>query len=95
VFNVQDAATTGPQTCDHCADHPPLVQRKDDEESTVRRRLEVYERETRPLVQHYAAQGLLRTIDADARVDEVTERLVAALSSVPAPQPLVRTPRAS
>ena len=95
VFNVQDASPGVAPACDHCADHPPLVQRKDDEESTVRRRLEVYERETRPLVQHYAAQGLLRTIQAEGSVDEVTARLVAALSTLPAPQPLLRTPKAS
>jgi adenylate kinase len=83
VFNVQaDAAASAPR-CDHCSDHPPLVQRRDDEESTVRRRLEVYERETRPLAQHYEAQGLLRTINADAPVDVVTARLVSVLSSVP------------
>jgi adenylate kinase len=87
VFNLQQAARAGAARCDQCADHPPLVQRRDDEEATVRRRLEVYERETRPLVQHYAAEGLLRTIGADAAVDEVTARLLAALSSVPAPAP--------
>ena len=51
----------------------------------MRRRLEVYEQQTRPLAQYYAEQGLLRTIDADAPVDDVTARLIAALSSVPAP----------
>jgi adenylate kinase len=70
--------------CDHCPDHPPLLQRRDDEESTVRRRLEVYERETRPLARHYALQGLLRSIDAKGSVAEVTARLIASLASVPA-----------
>jgi adenylate kinase len=60
-----------------------LVQRRDDEEATVRRRLEVYERETRPLAEHYAALGLLRTIDADATVNEVTARLVAVIEALP------------
>ena len=83
VFNVQTGAAAGAPHCDHCPDHPPLVQRRDDEESTVRRRLEVYERETRPLAQHYQALGLLRTIDADAPMDVVTARLVSVLSSVP------------
>jgi adenylate kinase len=82
VYNV--AAADSAARCDHCADHPPLVQRRDDEESTVRRRLEVYERETRPLAQHYAAQGLLRSIDAGGSVADVTARLMASLSSAPA-----------
>ena len=85
VFNVHGAAAERPAHCDQCADHPPLVQRRDDEESTVRRRLEVYERETRPLAQHYATQGLLRSIDADGPVADVTARLIASLSCAPAP----------
>jgi adenylate kinase len=82
VFNLHGASANA--SCDQCAGHPPLVQRRDDEESTVRRRLEVYERETRPLAQHYAAQGLLRSIDADGSVADVTARLIASLASVPA-----------
>jgi len=85
VFNSPAAAPGEVARCDQCADRPALVQRPDDEEATVRRRLEVYERETRPVAQFYGAQGLLHTIDAGAPVDEVTNRLIAALSSVPAP----------
>jgi len=85
VFNSPASAPGDAPRCDQCADHPRLAQRPDDEESTVRRRLEVYERETRPLAQFYAAAGLLRTIDADAPVEEVTARLIGALSSVAAP----------
>ncbi|HEY6451080.1 MAG TPA: adenylate kinase [Steroidobacteraceae bacterium] len=81
VFNVT-AEESGTPRCDQCPEGPALVQRRDDEEGTVRRRLEVYERETRPLAQHYAAQGLLRSIDAEGSVDEVTARLVAALGSL-------------
>ena len=83
VFNIHTAPPGTPPRCDRCNDHPTLVQRQDDEEATVRRRLEVYERETRPLAKHYDALGLLRTIDADAGVDEVTARLVAAIESLP------------
>ena len=84
VFNIHSAPPGTPPHCDRCADQPVLVQRADDEESTVRRRLEVYEQQTRPLADYYTAQGLLRTIDANASVDEVTERLLALLASLPA-----------
>jgi adenylate kinase len=83
VFNIHTAPPGTAPHCDRCNDHPTLVQRQDDEEATVRRRLEVYERETRPLAKHYEALGLLRTIDADAAVDVVTARLVAAIESLP------------
>jgi len=65
-----------------CGDQPPLVQRRDDEEATVKRRLQVYEEQTRPLADYYAAKGLLRAISADAPVEVVTERLLAALSGL-------------
>jgi adenylate kinase len=79
VFNIRAASPAAAGQCDQCADHPVLIQRADDEENTVKRRLEVYERETRPLAHYYAAKGLLRPIDADGSVAEVTARLVAAL----------------
>ncbi|HTW74137.1 MAG TPA: adenylate kinase [Steroidobacteraceae bacterium] len=79
VFNVHTNPPGSPPHCDQCDDHPALVQRRDDEEATVQRRLQVYEEQTRPLAEHYAAQGLLRVVQADAPVDEVTARLIAVL----------------
>jgi adenylate kinase len=84
VFNIHTAPAGTPPRCDQCEDKPLLVQRADDEEATVRRRLEVYEQQTRPLADYYAEQGLLRTIDANASVDEVSVRLLALLESLPA-----------
>jgi adenylate kinase len=93
VFNAPTSAAGSALRCDQCADHPALVQRPDDEEATVRRRLEVYERETRPLAKFYAGERLLHTIDGDASVEEVTARLMAALASVPPPQQLKPAPQ--
>lgn len=56
-----------------------LVQRDDDNEETIRHRLEVYEQQTAPLVEHYAGRGLLETIAADGTVDEVYGRLQQTL----------------
>jgi adenylate kinase len=84
VFNIHTAPPGTGERCDRCDNHPPLIQRPDDAEATVKRRLEVYEQQTRPLAEHYAQQGLLRSIDAQGDVDEVTTRLVAALATVPA-----------
>ncbi|MFO7286076.1 MAG: adenylate kinase [Gammaproteobacteria bacterium] len=56
-----------------------LLRRDDDNEETIRNRLEVYKRQTAPLVDHYAARGLLRRVDAEGTVDEVHGRLLAAL----------------
>ena len=66
----------------------PLVQRDDDKEQTVRKRLEVYRAQTRPLVDYYgkwAASGdkkapKYRKIRGTGPVEEVTARALAALT---------------
>jgi adenylate kinase len=63
--------------CDLCGGE--LYQRSDDSEETVRTRLEVYHTETEPIIEYYAKQGLVTTISALGKVDEVTERAIAAL----------------
>jgi adenylate kinase len=65
----------------------PLIQRDDDKEETVRKRLEVYQSQTRPLVDYYAqwaATGdarrrVMPASAAPAAVDEITARAFAAL----------------
>ncbi|NMM09859.1 MAG: adenylate kinase [Polaromonas sp.] len=67
----------------------PLIQREDDKEETVRRRLEVYSAQTRPLVDYYSswakaapdAAPKYRAILGIGGVDEITERAFKALSS--------------
>jgi adenylate kinase len=59
----------------------PLVQRDDDKEQTVRNRLEVYRKQTRPLVDYYskAAGVKYRRISGLGSVDGITQRALAAL----------------
>ncbi|MFT3906109.1 MAG: adenylate kinase [Steroidobacteraceae bacterium] len=83
IYNVHSDNLGTPPRCPNCAGHPELIQRADDNEATVARRLAVYEQQTRPLVDYYARQGLLGAIDADASPDEVTQRLIAALGVGP------------
>jgi len=56
-----------------------LVQRQDDNEETIRNRLQVYERQTAPLVDYYTQKGLLKTVAATGEVDAVYSRLKSAL----------------
>jgi adenylate kinase len=60
----------------------PLIQRDDDKPETVKHRLEVYRKQTRPLVDYYKAlpEVKYRKISGIGRVDEVTQRAVAALT---------------
>ena len=54
--------------------------RADDTEDVIRRRLEVYEEQTAPLVSVYAARNLVVTVDGLGEVAEVTARIVEALA---------------
>jgi adenylate kinase len=56
--------------------------RSDDRTAVIDHRLEVYDRQTQPLLEYYRERGLLLSVDGERPVDEVTELLVAALDSV-------------
>ncbi len=56
-----------------------LIQRPDDKEDVIGKRLEVYEAQTKPLIMYYEAAGLLRIVDADADVDAVFKSIEQAL----------------
>ncbi|OAR24359.1 adenylate kinase [Streptomyces sp. ERV7] len=79
VFHVAYNAPKTEGVCDICGGE--LYQRGDDTEDTVRKRLEVYHSETEPIIDYYRAQGLVVTISALGKVDEVTERAMHALKA--------------
>ena len=80
-YNVEFDPPKVPGVCDRCGG--PLEQRPDDAEDVVRRRLEVYNESTAPLLKYYSERGLLREVDAAGTEDEVFERAVAALTELP------------
>lgn len=57
-----------------------LLRRDDDNEATIRNRLDVYRRNTEPVVDFYRKRDRLRVVDAEGGIDEVNERLQAALA---------------
>jgi adenylate kinase len=90
VYNIH-ALATGVARCSK--DGAELYQRPDDKEDVVRKRLEVYEEQTRPLIQHYSKLGLLRVVAGEGSLDEVFERMESAAlaKTVPAGQVRVAT----
>lgn len=60
-------------------DPGPFVQRKDDTEEAIRRRLAIYHEQTEPLKDYYAERGLLTTVDARQSIPEVTEEILTAV----------------
>lgn len=57
-----------------------LVQREDDNEETISRRLDVYREQTEPVVDFYRKRDKLKTVNSEGPIDEVYERLVAVLA---------------
>jgi adenylate kinase len=69
-----------PRNVDICNDcNGELYQREDDEEDTVRMRLEVYAASTKPLLDHYGRLGLLTQIDGMGRPDDIERRILEAV----------------
>ena len=66
--------------CDQ--DGSRLVQREDDREDTIRRRLEVYHAQTEPLIAHYDGLGLLRRFDGRRSPDEVHAHIRATIATL-------------
>ena len=86
VFNIYTAPETALAHCDKCGDKARLIQRPDDREEVIGKRLEVFEAQTKPLIQYYKDAGLLRVVEADADVETVfksIQRAVAGTSSKP------------
>ena len=66
-----------PWTCDICGGD--VVQRDDDTEEAIKRRLDLYERETAPLVAWFTERDLLVSVDGLGNPDEVTARLIRVI----------------
>jgi adenylate kinase len=77
VFNIYTSAP--PERSAPCGDNHRLIQRPDDKEEVIAKRLEVYEAQTKPLINYYEAAGLLRTVNADADVETVFANIERAV----------------
>jgi adenylate kinase len=77
IWHVEFDPPAEEDVCD--LDGGELYQRDDDKPATIANRLEVYDKDTAPLVNYYAERGLLVGIDATGPVDDVTQRAIDAL----------------
>lgn len=69
MYNVYFSPSEVSGRCDKC--QGPLQQRSDDNESTIRNRLQIYEAQTAPLIAYYKAQGKLRTVRGVGSINEI------------------------
>lgn len=79
-YHVKFDPPSGEDACDVCGGL--LVQREDDREETIRRRLEVYREQTAPLIDYYRSQGLLGQVDGMAPMDVVQAEIREILQAV-------------
>ncbi len=77
IYHVAFKAPLIPGICD--LEGAYLEQRADDTPEAIRRRLDLYDEQTKPLERFYDERGLLRRVDGEATIDDVTTALVAAI----------------
>lgn len=80
-YHTEFSPPTVPGVCDRCGG--PLFQRPDDTLETARRRLEIYDHDTRPVLDYYRKAGILVDVPGDRSVREVTEALREAIVTQP------------
>ncbi len=69
LYHVRNKPAKKEKICDLCAGE--LYQRADDNEATIRTRMDVYLKSTRPVIDYYQAQGKLKKLDGDKDSEEV------------------------
>jgi adenylate kinase len=79
IYHVEFDPPKHEGVCDQ--DGSRLIQRDDDREDTIRRRLQVYHSQTEPLIDHYDRAGLLRRFDGTRDPDEVHARMRANVAA--------------
>ncbi len=81
VFHVSQQPSKTEDICDHCGGS--LIQREDDRSESVTVRMQVYTRETAPLIEFYEEEGLLLSIPATGSPEEICSRTMDALTATP------------
>lgn len=83
VYHATSKQPKVPGVCDLCKSK--LIQRDDDNEKTVRSRLEVYHRETAELVPYFRDLGLLREVAGQGEIETIYQNILAALQKQAGP----------
>lgn len=79
TYHMKYAPTKVEGICDRCGKE--LILREDDKPETVQKRLEVYHKQTQPLIDYYAKKEILKTVDGTKDMEEVFQDIVAVLGA--------------
>jgi adenylate kinase len=77
TYHITQRPPRVPGVCDLCG--TKLIQREDDKEETIRRRLEIYRQNTMELIPHYQRQGLVREVQGKGDIDKIYEAIIQTL----------------
>lgn len=77
VYNVVQNPPREENVCDICGGH--LSVREDDKAETVKKRLKIYEEETKPLIDFYEEKGLLLHVDNSGAIEDAVESILETL----------------
>ncbi|MBI5881627.1 MAG: adenylate kinase [Elusimicrobia bacterium] len=80
VYNLLSSPPKASGVCDKCGG--AVIQREDDTENTVRKRLLVFRDLTEPLVAYYKAEGLIKEVDAAGGIDGVTKSVCGVIDGL-------------
>ncbi len=79
MYNVYFSPPKKEGACDKCGGG--LFQRDDDKEETIRKRLDVYDAQTAPLIAYYTKKGILKSVAGVGSIDEIFNKVCSALGN--------------
>jgi len=77
MYNIYFSAPKKEGICDKCGGE--LFQRDDDKEATIKKRLDVYQQQTAPLIDYYSKKNIMKTVMGVGSIDDIFKKAVAAL----------------
>lgn len=77
IFHIKNIPPNVEGVCDKCSGE--LYQRADDQPKAIKKRLEVYEQQTEPLIDFYKEKGLLKDVDTEKPLDGIFKDVLVAL----------------
>ena len=77
MYNVYFSAPKQDGVCDKCGGE--LFQRDDDKEETIKKRLDVYQQQTAPLIDYYSKKKIMKTVMGVGSIEDIFKKAVAAI----------------
>jgi adenylate kinase len=80
MYNVYFSAPKKQGVCDKCGGE--LYQRDDDKEETIKKRLDVYDAQTAPLIAYYSKKRILKSVKGEGSIDGIFNKIVSIVESL-------------